>query len=243
MPGKIEGQLPAGGGATLVIWGGGPPGALYEAAQSQGCRSPVFWITVDGQLLVYIDGAPELVNTDFTSQFEGGVLPSGIALIVICSQVGFGASGASAAPPPPSIEQQFATAASNGINGARQANGLPPLKFDSRLQAASESYAGLLIVHAQLSHTLDGQPWDRAQRAGYPSALVGEVIASRSTSEALDVPQDTAVLVQAWLNSPPHRKIIMGKDFAFIDVGVGCATGRDADGLNLVICVALTGMP
>lgn len=250
-PGQIEGQLPADGGAALVVWGGGPPGALAEAARSQGCRSPSFWIAAGGTLMVYIDGAPVVVNVPFTAQFEAGTLPPGIALVVICSQVGFGASNTVAATPPPppppaalaSIQQQFAAAAANGINSARQGNGLPPLKFDSRLQAAAESYAGLLIIHGQLSHTLDGEPWDRAQRAGYPSTLVGEVIASRSTSEVLDVPQDTAVLVQAWLDSPPHREIIMGKDFAFIDVGVGCATGRDADGLNLVICVALTGVP
>jgi len=246
--GQIDGDLPPRGPA-LVVWGGGTPEALAQAARDRGCTPAALWIATDGRLLVYISGAPDVVNAAFSGQFAGGEMPGGIAAVVICgppvvANTGGPGSGPPAAAPTPSLEQQFAEAAFDAINGARQANGLPALGESLPLRAAAEQYVTLLLSQGgQLNHELDGMPWDRAQREGYPSSIVGEVIASRATSEPLNVSADTAVLLQTWLDSPPHRDILMGADFAFTDLGVGCAVGKDASGLNLVICVAMTGMP
>src|SRR5690606_13106527 len=124
---------------------------------------------------------------------------------------------------PMTLEQQFNAALFDAINGTRGAAGLTPLNYNAQLQAASEQYIHLLFSLGRLEHGLDGQPWDRAQRAGYPSPIVGEVLASVSTTEALDVHRDTGLLMQTWLNSPPHLDILLSVGFAFSDLGVGCA--------------------
>lgn len=254
-----RGGLPTGGGFALIVWGGGSPESLIDTAQSQGCAATSEWIAFDGKLIGYIHGAPDLVNNEFRGHFSGGSIPAGTALVLVCSAGGGPGSpaplAAAPAPPPPppptpppppaalSLDQQFGVTAFDAINNSRKAAGLPALNQNTQLRAAAEKYVHLLNTSGQLNHGLDGQPWDRAQREGYPSGVVGEVIASAATSEALNVPHDTNVLMQAWLNSPPHRSIIMGDEFAFSDLGVGCAVGRNSGGLNLVMCVAMMGVP
>lgn len=158
---------------------------------------------------------------------------------------------ATPAPQPPpvdqnaqsNIEQQFGAALFSAINGARSTNGLAAFTVHGSLQLAAEQYARLLLARGLLDHGLHGQPWDRAQREGYPSQLVGEVLALSETSAPLDVGEQTNVLLNSWLTSPGHRDIIMSKDLAFSEAGVGCATGQDAGGMNRVICVGMAGVP
>jgi uncharacterized protein YkwD len=127
------------------------------------------------------------------------------------------------------------------INRVRQDNGLPALKWNASLQAAAEKYAALVRDTGQVAHDLDGAPWDRARREGYPSSFVAEVIAMQGTSEALAVQREADGIVRSWMDSPPHHAIILASEYS--DLGVGCATGRTADGLNTIYCVALTGAP
>lgn len=229
------------GGSSLVVWGGGPPGDLAGAAGQQGCVAASVWGTADGQFVVYVFGAPDIVNQAFLNLFAGGTIPGGTALVLACGAGAPSASSAATNTQPASLEQQFGTAVFNAINAARTSNGRAVLQPDGRLRSAAEQYVRLLLARGEIGHSFDGQPWDRAQRAGYPSSIVGEVVASRGTSEALDVTDDTAVLMQGWFNSQSHRDIILGRDFAFTDLGVGCATGRDRGGLNTVVCVAMAG--
>jgi uncharacterized protein YkwD len=256
-PGQIEGALPVGGGFALIVWTGGTPESLVAAAGAQGCNATAGWAAVDGALVGYIHGAPEFVNADFRARFPDGSIPAGTALVLVCSAPGPGAPSplaiaasepavASLPPPAPaslSLEQRFGAATFDAINAARVQAGLGPLNLNLQLRSAAEKYAQLLLDAGRLDHGLDGQPWDRAQREGYPSSIVGEVIASAANSEPLDVQRDTGVLMQVWLNSAPHRAILMSTEFAFADLGPGCATGRNPGGLNLVVCVAMTGQP
>ncbi|MSQ36542.1 MAG: CAP domain-containing protein [Dehalococcoidia bacterium] len=92
----------------------------------------------------------------------------------------------------------------------------------------------------QLSHTLDGEPWDRAQRVGYPSSWVGEVLAAHSISGAPSADSEAARFVQQWLDSPPHRDIILATSFT--EFGAGCAQGR-LNNLTALYCVGMTGKP
>jgi uncharacterized protein YkwD len=105
--------------------------------------------------------------------------------------------------------------------------------------AAAQAYATLHFEHAdpfQLNHNLDGDLEDRLRRHGYYGAA----------GEALAVgPVDAQTLLDVWLNSPPHRDIILGAQYA--DIGLGCYVGwhSDANGnrFQIALCVADLGQP
>lgn len=92
----------------------------------------------------------------------------------------------------------------------------------------------------RLSHTMDGEPWDRAKRAGYSSSWVGEVLAAHSISGQPSVDSEAARFVQQWMDNPPRRSIIL--DASFTEIGAGCAQGR-LNNLIALYCVGMTGKP
>jgi uncharacterized protein YkwD len=94
-----------------------------------------------------------------------------------------------------------------------------------------------------IDHYLDGTPWERGQRAGYPSPLIGEILALYATSADLNPAAHATEIVTAWMNSPAHRDVIVSRDFHFTEAGVGCAIGSDALSRHVVICVGLAGEP
>lgn len=125
------------------------------------------------------------------------------------------------------------------INAERAKVGVSGVTQNAALTAAAKDYAALHFLSTdpfQLNHYLDGSPGDRAKRNGY-SGLVAETLVTGA-------PQ-AEQLIQAWLNSPSHRDIIL--DSQYRDIGVGCYEGSylDANGttLNLALCVANLGQP
>lgn len=125
------------------------------------------------------------------------------------------------------------------IKNERARLGVSDLTQNAALTAAAQDYAALHFLSTdpfQLNHYLDGSAGDRAKRNGY-SGLVAETLATGS-------PQ-AEQLMQAWLNSPSHRDIIL--DSRYRDIGVGCYEGSyvDASGstLRLALCVANVGRP
>ncbi|MGE0228577.1 MAG: CAP domain-containing protein [Dehalococcoidia bacterium] len=240
--GDLIGDVPA-NGAGLVVWSGGTTSDLSRAAEGHGCHADILWITDSGRLAVYVYGAPDVANAAFMELFPGGMLASSTALVLMCSPFVASVPTSASSDTPSSFDEQFAAVVFEGINQARETDGHTVLNLDARLRSASESYARLLLERGELSHSFDGQPWERAQKAGYPSQYVGEVIVSRSTSLELSIAGDGPELVTAWMESPPHRAIILGRDYLFTGLGVGCATGVDGNGLNAIVCVALLGAP
>ncbi len=82
--GEIGGSLPQGGGFAIVVWGGGTPAALVQAATAKGCSPASVWVTAQGQFVPYVVGAPEFVNADFVGRYDGGVMPAGTPVIIVC---------------------------------------------------------------------------------------------------------------------------------------------------------------
>ncbi len=156
---------------------------------------------------------------------------------------------AAATPPPPperalaAREPAFAAAIFGAVNAARRVVGLAAFTQNAVLQLAAGRYAAFLLDRGVIDHYLDGEPWTRAARAGYPSPLVGEVLALYATPEPLDATADAQRLVDAWMNSPGHRDALLSKDFPFSEAGFACAVGKDVEGRNLVICAGLIGVP
>jgi len=238
--GSLQGNV-ASKGASLVVWSGGTTLELSQSAEQHGCQASTLWATTGGRFTVYIYGAPDEANRLFGERFPGWAMPPSTALVLICGDLV--APPQSPVLPAPSLDRQFADAVFNEINNVRAGAGKPALLLDGRLRSAAAKYAALLLARGELGHALDGQPWDRAQREGYPSQYVGEVLISRGSSEPLSVGHDAPQLVAAWIDSPPHRDIILGNEFAFTGLGVGCATGLDPRGLHAIVCVGLVGAP
>jgi len=105
------------------------------------------------------------------------------------------------------------------INELRISQALPPFVESSPLAVAAQQHAEDLAHREVLSHASDdgSMPWDRAQRAGYPSDQVYEVI-GQTDGTAGDV-------LTGWQQSPRHWAIL--SDPALTVIGVGAAAGDD----------------
>lgn len=125
------------------------------------------------------------------------------------------------APPPPSgdrLDAGFASQVLALVNAERSARGIAPLRSNGALTQAASDYALLLLGYPSLSHTANGTALQgRASAAGYGGGYLGEVLwQGRGVFSPADV-------VASWMNSPPHRAIIL--DPTYRDAGVGCAFG------------------
>jgi uncharacterized protein YkwD len=115
-------------------------------------------------------------------------------------------------------------------NRIRAEDSLGPLKENPQLKAAAEGQARDMAARSKMSHTgSDGStPKERIERAGYRNRSIAENVAGG---------QPTALEVLAgWMQSPPHRKNILG---AFTEVGAACSS--DSEG-RLYWCVDF-GLP
>ena len=98
-------------------------------------------------------------------------------------------------------------------NDARAGAGCPPLRTDSRLTAAAQGHSEDMAANGYFSHdSRDGRGFDdRIRDTGHPSPG-GENIAQGQES--------AAEVVQAWMNSPGHRRNIENCSFTGIGVGL-----------------------
>jgi uncharacterized protein YkwD len=105
------------------------------------------------------------------------------------------------------------------LNQKRRQNGLKKLKLNGRLSLASQRHSRSMVARKVFEH---GNFVGRIKAARYigssGSWSVGENIAWGSGDMAS--PRE---IVQAWMNSPPHRhNILHGK---FREIGIGVARG------------------
>lgn len=105
------------------------------------------------------------------------------------------------------------------INAARSQERVPPLWADVRLARAADSHARALAEGEATGHFgLDGSdPLERMEDAGYLPQAFGENIAQGSVAPTL--------IVQAWLESPGHRVVLL--DPAHEAVGLGGVLDTD----------------
>jgi uncharacterized protein YkwD len=126
------------------------------------------------------------------------------------------------------------------VDRVRMRKGLRRLRDNRRLEIAARRHSRDMVRRDYFSHTSPSGSTlaDRARRTGYVrdgcSWHVGEVlawgVASRSTA---------ASTVRAWLDSPGHRAIVLGRDYA--DGGVGTQAGTPAGYPSGVTVTMLVG--
>ena len=103
------------------------------------------------------------------------------------------------------------------VNQRRQAAGLQPVAVEQRLANSAAGYTRVLAEHNWFSHTgPDGSTLvTRDEAAGFPFTVqLGEVLAWGSNGWT------PAEIVQAWIDSAPHREQLLNPIYA--RAGVGC---------------------
>ena len=104
------------------------------------------------------------------------------------------------------------------VNDVRAAHGLAPLRVDDRLQRAARSHSRALLALDRLDH---GDFVGRLRAFGVRGGSLAENLAWGSGSYAR-----AAWVVRAWLDSPGHRRNLLGAGFTRI--GIGAAVGEFA---------------
>ena len=123
----------------------------------------------------------------------------------------------------PQTAEQLATASSavSAVNIERAARGIDSLRRDADLAQAARGHALEMTQRQFFSHvsTNGNQLSDRVRAAGYGDPgdgwKVGEDIGWGSGQKATP-----AWIVQAWLDSPPHRRILLSQTYVELGVGV-----------------------
>lgn len=102
------------------------------------------------------------------------------------------------------------------LNKERIYHGLSPFSLDTDLNHAAKNKSKDMLNRNYFDHYAYGlTPWDFINNAGYKYLYAGENLAMDfQTSEGM---------VNAWMNSPAHRKNILSEDFE--DIGIGVVKG------------------
>jgi uncharacterized protein YkwD len=145
-----------------------------------------------------------------------------------------------APPPPPPGPARWSDAGYSSrvfalVNAQRANAGLRPLGSDARLANAASAYAKVLADNHWFSHSgPDGSTFvQRIEAAGVPFTVpFGEILASGTQSWS---PES---LVQAWMNSQPHRADILSSDYS--RAGAGCYF-TPADGVTVYCVIDFAG--
>lgn len=105
------------------------------------------------------------------------------------------------------------------VNAVRAHRGLAPLALDRRLSASAARHSQRMQARGVLAHRLPGEaPLASRLRWAVGGALVGEVVAWRARGAR------SAQLVRSWMDSPPHRAVLLSGRFR--SAGVGIVSGR-----------------
>jgi uncharacterized protein YkwD len=144
----------------------------------------------------------------------GLVMAVGVALVADVPAASAGCPGAGAAGAAPGTQRAALLCV---INRKRAAHGLRALKLDRRIQRAAGRHARDMKRHRYFAHQRAGGPdlTTRLRRAGWTGRAWGEAIAYACGPAAS--PRAT---VRAWMNSPPHRAIILSGTYRSGGIGV-----------------------
>jgi uncharacterized protein YkwD len=104
------------------------------------------------------------------------------------------------------------TATADAINAQRKSRGLPPLVIDSALVAIAHDHNAYEDETNCFDHNCPGEEtvWQRLARAGYPNYAGSEIILKGCDT--------VACAIDGWMNSSPHRAIVLG---SYTHIGCG----------------------
>jgi uncharacterized protein YkwD len=105
------------------------------------------------------------------------------------------------------------------VNQARQARGLPPLRWDDSLALAARRHAVVMAEHGTAQHSFAGEPGlsARVKQTGARFAWLAENVMQGSSA---------AYIHAQFIGSTNHRGNILDKDMDSVGVGVIERNGR-----------------
>jgi uncharacterized protein YkwD len=111
------------------------------------------------------------------------------------------------------------------INRVRRHHGLAPVSAHARLTRMAHAFAQTMVTRRFFSHVGPGGATlaIRRRAAGYRGRAIGEVLAWGQGRYA-----SPRAAVRSWLRSPQHRRVLLGRNYR--DVGVGIALGSPFGG-------------
>ena len=113
------------------------------------------------------------------------------------------------------VEQQVI----DELNRVRRSHGLERMRSQSGLRFAAGEHSRTMLTAGFFAHeSPDGTPFHNRVRRHYPSSgwqmwSVGETLLSGGTT------LDARSIVQAWMNSPSHREVILSPQWRKVGIG------------------------
>jgi uncharacterized protein YkwD len=111
------------------------------------------------------------------------------------------------------------------LNGFRHEHGLPALAASSALRSAAREHSADMLARGYFAHDAPGETFGHRIRRHLASPLVGENIAWGTGRYG--TPDG---LVQLWMHSPEHRRIILMPSLHRVGLGVASGTFQGAPG-------------
>jgi len=142
-------------------------------------------------------------------------------------------AAASDAAPAKVAPGAYGTAVLRALNHMRARYGLPAYAVDQRMNRGATAYSGMLAHNGFFAH---GAWQPRVARAAHQSRPLGEVLGWLAPGS----PRGEADwLVNAWLHSPEHRRVLLGGSLR--RVGIGRAVGDEGGRWAAVYTVDFAG--
>jgi uncharacterized protein YkwD len=120
------------------------------------------------------------------------------------------------------------------INGERTARGLQRLRADERLSRAADEHSADMLARGYFGHdTLGGSSWSVRVGRYIRARAIGEVIGRLWRSGGAGAPGargEASQLVRLWMNSPPHRAVLLSRGLGRL--GVARRVGGSKDGVR-----------
>ncbi len=168
------------------------------------------------------------------------------ALAVLASAVLVAAPTATPGPSEKVVRRTSLEAAViRALNQVRDTQGLQPLRSSPSLRSAARGHSRAMLDYGFFGHeSEDGTAFsDRIRRyytnRGWRTWSVGEALLA---SQGMRI--DATGIVKAWLESPPHREIILSPTFR--DAGIGAlyapSAPREFGGADTVVVTADFGL-
>ena len=134
------------------------------------------------------------------------------------------ATAAAVAPSPPMSEAVRCL-----VNGIRSAHGLRELRPSERLKSAAERHGADMVRRQYFDHDSPGgrSVTDRVRSTGYLRGA-GDWALGEDLGWGTGDLSTPAAIVQAWMDSPPHRAVILNRRYR--EAGVGIVHGTPVPG-------------
>jgi uncharacterized protein YkwD len=114
------------------------------------------------------------------------------------------------------------------LNQQRSVHALAPLRLDGRLGRAANARSADMLRRNYFAHDSPNQHWDARIRRYVRKSEIGEILAFGSGRYATP-----AGLIDAWMHSPEHRRVILTPELRRVGIGIRTGTFRGGAGMTV----------